>query len=407
MFKKIVNGLLISLFSLVLITTPKLSSAAATCAGKFINPITDVCWSCMFPMYISPLPVFWNIKQQKGQVVLDQPSIKAHASAIFSPDGYITPLGICGCPNRLYMPGILMSFYEPYRSVDITKAPFCFVGLGGLDLGEGLSSLVPAPNGAQPNYDNQGHSSFMNMHWYLDPILAILEILDTGCTMGDTASIDIAFMSEIDPMWNDDDVSFIFAPDSVLYTSLPAQLACTVDCIATSIPNVSPSSKTQFINNVSIPTYGASASGMDNPANMANPASNLNPSKYLYWCAGCQGSIYPLDGNNANNIQQVQNAILSAVKANNMIHRLGLQMKTTGFYGMCANVIPDLQLDKAEWKYQMQYPLPQGLNPTTAVGTCCNAIGETDSTWNSGASFPITGEDFNFLWFHERDCCYF
>ena len=25
------------------------AARAATCEGKFINPLTDICWSCVFP----------------------------------------------------------------------------------------------------------------------------------------------------------------------------------------------------------------------------------------------------------------------------------------------------------------------------------------------------------------------
>lgn len=33
------------------------ATAAPTCTGKFMNPITDVCWSCMFPISIGPVPI--------------------------------------------------------------------------------------------------------------------------------------------------------------------------------------------------------------------------------------------------------------------------------------------------------------------------------------------------------------
>jgi len=96
---------------------------------------------------------------------------------------------------------------------------------------------------------------------------------------------------------------------------------------------------------------------------------------------------------------------LSAEKTNMLIHRMGLETTTTGALGMCANLIPDMFMDKSEWKYQMTYPVPQPLNPSSSMGSCCNAFGETDTSWNSGASFPITGENFSYFWFHERDCC--
>ncbi|MEL7103026.1 MAG: TraU family protein, partial [Pseudomonadota bacterium] len=29
----------------------------AICSGRFINPITDVCWDCMFPITVGSIPV--------------------------------------------------------------------------------------------------------------------------------------------------------------------------------------------------------------------------------------------------------------------------------------------------------------------------------------------------------------
>ncbi|MCX8514757.1 MAG: TraU family protein [Burkholderiales bacterium] len=361
----------------------------ATCSGTFVNPITDVCWSCMFPIYISPLPVKWGYAGQKGKVVTEQKSIQ---------DSYlhslqVLPLGMCHCSGRgLVLLGVLMSWYEPYRSVDVTKNPFCLTGLGGLDLGAGLSDLLPSAGYGDEVHGMQTRSSFYQVHWYLDPILEMLEILDVGCTLGQTVSIDLLFLSEVDPAWNDDDISFIFSPEVVLFTSMPAQLACATDCISASLPyRPSPIS---FADNI---TYSRS----DNDP--ANTSSASNPSKYLYWCGGCQGSLFPLDGNNIDAMHEVQTTILSAEKANMLIHRMGLEMSTTSITGMCRNIIPDMFMDKSEWKYSMTFPKPQGLSP----GTCCNAFGETDSTWNSGASYPVKGENFNYLWYHERDCCYF
>ena len=28
------------------------SALPANCTGKFVNPITDVCWSCLFPLSV-------------------------------------------------------------------------------------------------------------------------------------------------------------------------------------------------------------------------------------------------------------------------------------------------------------------------------------------------------------------
>jgi conjugal transfer pilus assembly protein TraU len=394
--------------SLGLVCSTAVYADSGACSGTFVDPITDVCWSCMFPIYISPLPIRWDYVGQKGETVYDKKSIQDNMYKFGAGGNFIGPLGTCFCANRLYSPGMLMSFYEPYRSTDITKQAFCLVGLGGLDLGEDLADILPAPNyGSAAKGGLENKSTFYQMHWYISPLLELLEVIDLGCTMGADIKLDVEFLSEVDPGWNDDEISFIFAPDVVLYSSLPAQMACTVDCLATSI-KVDHELNTQhlpahamgvdisFLNNV-IPDKSGIAD------NSTDTGSDSNPSKFLYWCAGCQGNMFPLNGNNIDAQQAVQSAALSNIKANMLMHRMGMEAFTTGSLGICSNVVPDIMMNKAEWKYGMTFPKSVALTQST----CCNAIGETDVNWNSMAHYPMAGENFSFIWYHERDCCYF
>ena len=32
------------------------------CQGRFLNPITDICWSCIFPITIGSVPIAGNSK---------------------------------------------------------------------------------------------------------------------------------------------------------------------------------------------------------------------------------------------------------------------------------------------------------------------------------------------------------
>ena len=362
----------------------------SSCHGRFINPITDICWSCIFPLFIGPIPMVFNPVNQKGGTIIDDN--KAIPPALpFASSGKL-PLGTCPCKDRaMILPiGLMMSWYEPTRFVDVTRSPFCMVGLGGVDMSSGLSGLLPAPGYGDETHGGQVLSSFYQAHWFLDPIMAILGIIDTACNIGASKSMDLLFMSEVDPTWNDDSLSIIFSPEVVLFSSLPAQLACGIDCIGSSLPNIQSDNKLI----VPAPYYVRTTTS-------TNPASATNPSKYLFWCGGCQGSLYPLNGNNSDNAYAVQSSILSAFKLNGLVHRMGLEDMTTGIFGMCNNISPDMFLNKAEWKYSMGYPIPQTYSPQ-----CCNAFGETDATWNSGASFPYTGEDFTYVMYHERDCCF-
>lgn len=387
--KKYLSVLLIS------ITTYTSADVPSICHGRFINPVTDICWSCLFPMFIGPIPMVFNVGNQKGSTIIDSTADRAPDKAILPGIPFVSsgklPLGLCTCSERLIAPlGLMMSWYEPSRFIDVTRTPFCMVGLGGIDLSSGLSGILPAPGYGDSKTDGQVYSSFYQAHWFLDPIFAILGILDAGCNLGASKSIDLMFMSEVDPTWNDDSLSIIFSPEVVLFTSIPAQLACGIDCIGSSLPSL------QLDNSLIVP-----APYYTRPVSATNPASAANPSKYLFWCGGCQGSMYPLDGNNSDNAYAVQSSILTSLKLNGLVHRMGLEDMTTGTFGMCNNLLPDMMLTKSEWKYSMAYPIPQ-----TAYPVCCNAFGETDAIWNTGASFPYSGEDFSYVQYHQRDCCF-
>lgn len=362
------------------------NSIAGNCQGRFLNPITDICWSCLFPMAIGPM---YFDKSQKGGTALDFDS--SIPTSLFPGITGRSVAGTCFCSERLpeVPAGVLMSWYEPSRLVDVTRTPFCMVGLGGLDLGKGLSKIISAPEYGDDTHGLNTQGSFYQVHWYYSPIMLILGILDAGCNMGASKSFDVLFLSEIDPFWNDDNISFIFSPEVVLFTSMPAQLACSVDCIASSLPYSKSTLKT------------ISFTGPVRAPSATNTANILNPSKYLFWCGGCQGALYPLNGNNSDSIYPVQSSVLTALKTATLMHRMGLQDKTTGALGMCNNLLPNLFIDKSEWKYSMGFPVPQSKHDN-----CCNAFGETDTTWNSGASFPKKGEDFTYIMYHQRDCCF-
>ena len=62
-----------SLFRTLVVTLAVWLSAmpvwAGTCAGKFVNPITDICWSCMFPFTIGSSAILKGGRSgEKGEI---------------------------------------------------------------------------------------------------------------------------------------------------------------------------------------------------------------------------------------------------------------------------------------------------------------------------------------------------
>jgi conjugal transfer pilus assembly protein TraU len=152
-------------------------SGAATCEGKFINPLTDICWSCVFPLSIGAASV-----ASLGQEDIANPADP-----------------VCACPG--IPPRSDCRWVLGARAADRCDAAAVLSGEPR------RISLNPGsrPQAAQ-NTRLFGHasSSFYQAHYYTNPVLYWLEVLlDFPCL--EKGSFDIAYLTEVDPLWNDDD----------------------------------------------------------------------------------------------------------------------------------------------------------------------------------------------------------
>lgn len=309
--------------------------AALDCHGKFPNLATDICWSCSFPM-----------KFGAGAITL--PASTAQED---TPNAGGAPICACGLN-----PGVKVSFWEPVRHVDVVRKPFCMSAMGGVEIDPGFD----APNGTQTKKDHTSTSSFYQAHWYVDPVMVVLgAVLDSPCL--EQSVFDVAYMTEFDPLWNDDELTSILNPDSFLFGNLISRLACGVDCVFSTIG------------------FGSNT---------------------LFWCAGCQGSMYPLNGHVAAHIGGVQASSLIVSRLINKMHRMGLMWAANGSEGMCG-YYPQPLMDKTNYKYQMHFPVAQD----KIDGKCCQPLGRSTILWGAGKEIPGVGEDFAYMIFRKRDCC--
>lgn len=325
---------LLLIFSILILGTFARESTAGSCQGKFANPITDICWSCIFPIALGGTPML-SMDQE------DTPN----------PGGFL-----CYCSDPILV-GIKTSFWEPARRVDVTRTPYCFVSLGGIELDPGIR----APEGEVRQQGDLTRQSFYQVHWYVDPILYYLEVLlDSPCL--ETGSLDVAYMTELDPLWADDELTTLLNPETFLFGNPIAQAACAGDCVL---------------------------------------ASSGFGSNQLFWCAGCNGSIYPFNGHVQAHISHVQASSLLVQRMTAKLHRQMLMWGTSGEDGLCG-YYPQPVMDKTQYKYQMLYPRPQ----TEKINNkCCQPFGRTTAIWGAGRSYPYKGEDFSYMVFRKRNCC--
>lgn len=303
------------------------------CSGRFLNPITDICWKCLFPLRIAGITVMGG---------------GADPETIRRP--------ICFCkkpPLPAPMPGIPVSFWEPARLVDVTRTPFCLVNLGGVKIAD--KGIIDRGHVSDDEGEGQKRS-FYQVHWYVYPVLYILEVL-TDFLCLEAHSIDVAYMTEFDPFWGDDEKSAVLSPEGILFGNPIAQAACVADCVA---------------------------------------ASARLPLDPLFWCNGCQGSLYPFSGTVGDHVGGVQASLLLTGRMMAKLHREGLLWGYYGTQGLC-NKYPMPVIRKSQYRTQMTYPIPET--------TQCHPLGATEVLWQGGREYPFKGEDFGYLIWRKRDCC--
>lgn len=330
MFRKII----ISIITLTL----AFNVFAIECKTHFVNPITDICWDCMFPISIG------STKVATG----DYPDTTNPSS----------PVCMCPVPAPLFQRvGVSIGFWEPFALVDVTRDPYCMVNMGVKlkvkDQGKGGSEM--------PSSDGRG--AFYYVHWYKYPVIFWLQII-TSVACVQAGQFDLAYMTELDPTWNDDELGFVLNPEATLFSNPITQMACAADSLKTTLD---------------------SQTAID----------------ALFWCMGSQGSTYPLTGNVSFQTSPIQAATLLAERMDFKMHREGLVWDSVGagaFDGALCHQYPSPIMPKSRYRYQMVNTIPDAEQ--------CHPFGHLVETFETGHVNPANGDNYGFLIFKKRNCCF-
>lgn len=306
---------------------------ASPCKTHFVNPIKDICWNCLFPLTIGSSDL-----------------VKSNY-----PDTENPKNPFCLCPTDIGARlGVTIGFWEPVALVDVTRKPWCMVNLGTQlhikDQGLGGSQM--------PDVDGQG--AFYYVHWYKYPLMYWLKILTSlGCMERD--DFDVLYPSELDPTWNDSELSFVINPEAVLFTTPLVRASCSLDA-----------------------TKSLAGLAIDS----------------LFWCQGSQGSTYPLTGFVANQASPISAATLLTERTNFKLHRLpGVMRDSVGkdAPAICHTYASSI-MPKSRYRYQ--------LVNTLADAKSCHPFGQSVVTWEAGHTYPGDGDNFGFLIWKKRNCCF-
>ena len=143
--------------------------------------------------------------------------------------------GLCFCAGAPPKAGVPLAFWEPTYLVDVTRTPYKLPGLGGIS----IAKADIRKRGAISHTGQSGRSSFYNVHFYNYPVLKWLSIFDEFSCI-EVGDLSVAYMSEFDPFWNDDEWATVISHQKPIYSQIPvAQTACIADCVSTSLDSTS------------------------------------------------------------------------------------------------------------------------------------------------------------------------
>lgn len=324
------SSFFVVILALFLLALPDYSNAI--CKNTPFNPVTDINWQGILPIKIGGV----TLKKAED----DNPDEKVSF-----------PVCVCGVKV-----GIKASFAEPARLVETLKDPYCFLTIGA-QLSNPSQGFLGGNKKERAGGGASSGGTFQQVHYYIFPVWAVMDLfLDIPCF--EEKSMDIAYISEVDPTHNNGVLSFILNPEALLFANPVAQLACVADSVA------------------------------------ANAGYPLDP---LFWCAGSFGSAYPLSGHTSNENYVEGNALL----ASRMIFKLartGLLRDTASSY--CGAIMLPMWV-KSHYRMHMVKPVRDSR---------VYPIGRSSLIWGSMKNPPFNAgrnASDNFLWllFRKHTCC--
>jgi conjugal transfer pilus assembly protein TraU len=319
-----------SIFIFLIFMQVNLFAVCAPTGALTVDIILKADYTAMFPLRIAGIPIIPGRIQDVG-------------GSVSSP--------ICICKDPIPRIGIPVSFFEPSRLIEVVKDPYCFPSMGF-----GLTTSGGALGGTSGDDGSGNQSTFYQAHYYIFPIYALLELLTDFICLQMTG-FDMAYLTEVDPLWNNDTLSAILNPEALLFGNPISNLACIADAVTSAV---------------------------------------FEPIDALFWCKGSWGNAYPLTGQTGGD-GYVEGGASVAASLIYKLHRQLILWGSWGQAGLCG-YYPAPIWRKSAYRLQVVTPIPS-LYATT--------IGTTGMLWSFGKNPPFVGDNFSYLLFKKRECCAF
>ncbi|WP_414039352.1 TraU family protein [Acidithiobacillus sp. M4-SHS-6] len=332
------------MFAAMLSVMPVQAEAAGLgpiCSGTFYDPLLMTNWMDLFPITIAGISL---------------PPGGMNPPMVFEPPICICPMTF---PPFIPLPGIGITFWEPLYIAEVVRIPGCMPTLGGIDVfGAPFISEMGADSEDANHSSTTNSEETLQVHWYVYPLFEILNLVSSLLCLNTSTGYNLAFVTEPDPVWQNDIWAIFMSPEASLFSTFPLQMACIPDQLSSS--------------------FGF-------------------PIDALFWCAGTWGSPYPFsaNANQTSSDQQANALVLSHFLF--MEARVGAMWDTIGPWAECFS-IPNPIWMKSQFRVDPIYPLP-------TYGLPIN-IGMPPIEWGyfPPENFPLHESGAYLIW-NAQQCC--
>lgn len=310
----------------------------AVCVGDIFNPLTDPDWNNFFPLTIAGAVITNGTNPRPTPLMAAMPPV-------------------CVCPTIFGIPfiGIGITYWQPMYVSEIERRPGCLSSLGGVNV---LQSYTLLHSEQSTNHGTAGKTANrMQVHWYEYPLFGMLDIMKSVSCTAAASGFNLAYVTEIDPLWQDDVWGAIFTPEAAIFANPAATLACAVDTVA-------------------------AAAGI--------------PMDVMFWCAGAWGNVYPLTGNSSHSGDPytMNNQIQAKFIARS--HRMGLSWQSIGPTAICSPH-PNPVWVKTQYRYNQVAPFARRGKAVTTGDTA-------KLQWPPVTNAPTQEHTTNLIW-QGQQCC--
>ena len=262
---------------------------------------------------------------------------------------------ICTCLTPFPRVGIKVSFWEPIAVIEPTAIPWCSPSLG---------ASIPAGGPGGESYGANGqravsHLKTYQAHFIKYPVFALIDYLADFICLDGGSGMDIGYITELDPLWQNDIWAAIIGPEAYLVANPVAQTACMADSVA-------------------------SAAGF--------------PIDPLWWCLGSWGSAFPMTQNVKDAVSPMETQAAISARLLMKLHRQMMLWGSIGEAGLCQS-FPMPIMRKSQYGIFPVYP---------SLGWPFRIpIGRSGLVWDRGIDNTANMHVGAWMVYRKRDCCAF